>query len=224
MQNLVNEFLKGTSLEEKAKSVTNRSSGGLSSGLLGGAAAGGIAALVLGKKPNRKLATKIVKYGGSAVLGGLAFKAYSSWKNQPQNNAESADTMSLNTPPRSLELHPDENIDFVCIQAMIAAAKSDGKIDSKENRKLHEAIMKAKLGAAETDLVFDLLESHIDLDQLAEAIVHEDHKAQVYLAAFLAIEVDQDAEREFLDSLAAKLGLNPAFARFLEHEALTAEA
>ncbi len=49
-------------------------------GLAGGAMAGGLVALLLGNKSVRKTATTAAKFGGAAVLGGLAYKAYRNWQ------------------------------------------------------------------------------------------------------------------------------------------------
>ena len=49
-------------------------------GLAGGIAAGGVMALLMGNKSARKLAGKAAAYGGTALLGGLAYKGYQNWK------------------------------------------------------------------------------------------------------------------------------------------------
>jgi len=54
--------------------------GNMPGGLVGGAAAGGLVALLLGTKKGRKYGGAALKYGGMAALGGLAYKAYSNYK------------------------------------------------------------------------------------------------------------------------------------------------
>ncbi|MEM8665240.1 MAG: DUF533 domain-containing protein, partial [Pseudomonadota bacterium] len=46
------------------------------SGLITGAAAGGLAGLLLGSKKPRKIAGTALKVGGVALVGGLAYKAW----------------------------------------------------------------------------------------------------------------------------------------------------
>lgn len=58
-------------------------------GLAGGAVAGGIVAMLVGSKSARKTAGKAAKYGGAAVLGGLAYKAYKDWQH---NNGQANGT------------------------------------------------------------------------------------------------------------------------------------
>jgi uncharacterized membrane protein YebE (DUF533 family) len=60
----------------------------LPEGFAGGAATGGIIALLIGSKTGRKLANKVVTYGGAALLGGMAYKAIKNWQ---QNNSASQD-------------------------------------------------------------------------------------------------------------------------------------
>ena len=63
----------GSGLADMARTV----SGNLPGGLLGGAAAGGVMAAIMGSKKVRKFGGKALTYGGLAVLGGLAYKAWS---------------------------------------------------------------------------------------------------------------------------------------------------
>lgn len=53
-------------------------------GMAGGAAAGGLAAILLGSKGGRKMMKTAVKVGGTAALGGLVNSAWQSWQNQKQ--------------------------------------------------------------------------------------------------------------------------------------------
>ena len=48
-------------------------------GLAGGAMTGGVMALLLGNKSARKFAGTAATFGGAALLGGLAYKAYKNW-------------------------------------------------------------------------------------------------------------------------------------------------
>ncbi len=62
--------------------------GGLSGDFMKGAGAAGIAGILLSSKSGRKLAGSAVKYGGIAVLGGLAYSAYKNWQDQKQAEGE----------------------------------------------------------------------------------------------------------------------------------------
>jgi uncharacterized membrane protein YebE (DUF533 family) len=55
--------------------------------------------------------------------------------------------------------------------------------------------------------VFDLLTKDVDLASLASAVGTPEQGAELYLAARLAIDPDEPAERAYLDALAARLRL-----------------
>ena len=64
-------------------------------GLAGGAAAGGLVALLFGSKKVRKLAGGVVGYGGAAALGALALKAYQNYQDGKSVTAKGADPDTL---------------------------------------------------------------------------------------------------------------------------------
>jgi uncharacterized membrane protein YebE (DUF533 family) len=65
-------------------------------GLVGRAAAVGAMALLMGNKSARKFAGKTATIGGTALLGGLAFKAYQNWQG---NNSGAASTATAESSP-----------------------------------------------------------------------------------------------------------------------------
>ena len=77
IQRLLNGFLGSvdgsSSIGEAAQKLKT---GGVPGGLLGGAAAGGLIATLVSSKKARKFGGKALTYGGLAVLGGLAYKAW----------------------------------------------------------------------------------------------------------------------------------------------------
>jgi uncharacterized membrane protein YebE (DUF533 family) len=92
------------------------------------------------------------------------------------------------------------------LRAMIQAAKSDGKIDENEKRKLL-----GKLGdatPAEMDFVNRELAAPVDPEGLARQ-VPAGLGAQVYAFSVLAIDLDSPAEAKYLDRLAKGLQLSP---------------
>lgn len=93
------------------------------------------------------------------------------------------------------------------IRAMIQAAKSDGEIDAEERA----TILSHLKDASEEEIAYVKaeLDAPIDIAGLAAA-VGEGAKAQVYSAALMAITVDTEAERAYLQGLATALGLDAA--------------
>ena len=93
------------------------------------------------------------------------------------------------------------------IRAMIQAAKADGEIDEEEKDKILEHLE----GASDEEIAFvrEELGRPLDLPGLLEA-TSEAARAQVYAMSAMAIRVDSDAERSYLDNLAQGLGLDDA--------------
>src|SRR5210317_740511 len=97
-QNMLNQFLGQSNQGSQPSTAPQGLAGGIGNlaskipgGLLGGAAAGGVMALLVGNKSARKFVGKAATYGGAAVLGGLALKAYENWQ---QGNAAPASSNS----------------------------------------------------------------------------------------------------------------------------------
>ena len=143
LQNLVNQFLGSGSSNSSADDTSqgigdtlNKISGNIPGGLVGGAAAGGIMALLIGNKSARKMAKKAAGYGGAAVLGGLAYKAYQNWQ---QNSAAGGGAPAGTGDFQQDSIEPPESqqpvSEMTIIKAMIAAAKSDGHIDAQEQER-----------------------------------------------------------------------------------------
>ena len=93
------------------------------------------------------------------------------------------------------------------LKAMIQAAKADGQIDAGEQQKLM-----AKLGEvtdAEKAFVQQELAAPVDVEGLARQIP-EGLEAQAYTMSVMAIDLDSQAEAQYLHQFATALGLQPA--------------
>lgn len=170
-------------------------------GLAGGAMAGGVMALLLGNKSARKFAGTAATYGGAALLGGLAYKAYKNWQygkldQSPidENSFSSAEIMS-----------PDYQLTL--IKAMVAAAKADGHIDETEQQRIFDAINKMDLSTELKVLMFDLLSKPITVSEIALGAVNLEQKAELYLVSCMVIDPDHPAERAHLAELVEVLNL-----------------
>lgn len=220
---------------EQSSNVTSQSSNPLDSissmlpgGLAGGAAAGGIMALLMGSKSTRKIAKKVVQYGGTAIVGGLAYKAYGNWqKNKALGQTQPITQQDIEHASKAFpqQLSTDQvnasapSLDMVLINTMIAASKADGHIDAHEHKRLFEAIEKLNLETQDKAAVFDAMAREITVQEIADSVNLEEHKAEVYLSAYLAIEVDDQLERTFLNNLAIALDLPRGFPAYLEQQA-----
>lgn len=223
--NLVNASrqTKRTVGDESEHSISSMIPGGLA----GGAIAGGVMALLLGGKSTRKMAKKVAKYGGTAVLGGLAYKAYDNWQ---QNKAlgqtravsdQDIEQAQLAKPAFFAEESSNQPVPFAMtlIKTMIAASKADGNIDAAEHQRLFDSIEQLKLSSEEKSTVFGWLGQEITVPEIVAAVSSAEQKAEVYLAAYLAIEVDDQRERAFLNNLAIALELPQGFPAYLEQQA-----
>ncbi|MGB1027315.1 MAG: DUF533 domain-containing protein, partial [Rhodospirillaceae bacterium] len=127
--------LGGGALGDAAKSLGS----GLPGGLAGGAAAGALVATLVSSKKARKFGGKALTYGGLAVLGGLAYKAYRDHKSgapQPSAPAPGQGPMELaqiphapagsSFDPSASTDQSGANFQLTLIQAIISAAMADG--------------------------------------------------------------------------------------------------
>lgn len=175
----------------------------------GGAVAGGLLGLLLGGKKVRKMAGGALGYSGAAVIGALALRAYQSY--QQQQAGRPAAPARLDPAPLALP-HVQPAVDgspfeLVLVRAMVGAAKADGHIDAKEQKRLFAEVERLGLDAEAKAYVFDLLTKDVDLPSLTTAVATPEQGAELYLAARLAIDPDEPAERAYLDALASRLRL-----------------
>jgi len=101
---------------------------------------------------------------------------------------------------------------------MIGAAKADGHIDAQEQNVLFEQVEKLGLDAESKAFVFDALTQPADIAGIAAAVNGIEQATEVYLISRIAIDVDQAAERAYLQALAHKLKLPAELVAHLDHQ------
>lgn len=171
-----------------------------------GAAAGGLAGLLLGTKSGRKLAT----YGGLAALATMAWRAYSQSRSGPADLA----------PPAVLK--PSSTEKRIVLRAVLAAARVDGHIDEREQLLIDQEIARLGGDASLRAWIEDQLRAPLDPRSIAADVAGDALLAsEVYLASALAIGETGFLERAYLDGLAEHLGLNSDLKRRLEADALS---
>ncbi|TNF18806.1 MAG: DUF533 domain-containing protein [Rhodobacteraceae bacterium] len=99
-----------------------------------------------------------------------------------------------------------EQASALMLRAMIQAAKADGDVSKEEQAKILEA-MGEDAEAEDVAFVKAQLKAPVDIDGLAED-TPEAQKMQVYSMSLMSIRVDTAAEAQYLDKLAAALGLD----------------
>ncbi|MGB0660711.1 MAG: DUF533 domain-containing protein [Mangrovicoccus sp.] len=129
-----------------------------------------------------------------AGMGGMMAAAGNKW----------ADVFETVTKDTQLEVMAEENARLM-IRAMIQAAKADGQIDAEEQAKIIEHLGEAT--PEEMAFVKEQLEAPLDVTALAKDAGAQSRE-QVYRMSLMAITVDNIAEAQYLQSLAAALGLD----------------
>ncbi len=168
----------------------------------GAALAGGALGLLLGSKSGRKMGGKVLGYGGLAVLGTLAYKAYQNYQGQTTNKGQ------ILLPP--LELLPDKEAEVHCkaiLVALIAAAKADGHIEGREQQLIDQEIAKFTT----TDILRNWLNSELkkplDPADVAKSAITQTIAAEMYLASLLVVDSQNFMEKSYLDELARQMNL-----------------
>lgn len=93
------------------------------------------------------------------------------------------------------------------LKAMIQAVKADRQLDTAEKQRLMQALD----GASDQEMAFvnQELAAPVDIEGLV-AQVPQGMEAQVYAISLAAVDLDQQAEAEYLHALAQALDLEPA--------------
>jgi uncharacterized membrane protein YebE (DUF533 family) len=94
------------------------------------------------------------------------------------------------------------------IRAMIAAANADGTIDQAERSRILGQLQRLNLTAEEQSFIVQELLAPASLDAVVREVRTVDMAKQVYAVSLLAVEVDTDAERAYMKTLAERLGLD----------------
>lgn len=188
-----------------------------------GAAAGGILGLLLGCKKAKKLGGNLLAYGGAAVLGGLAYKAWQNWQQnkQPAEVGATADPVPQDSAFDPISGQGTDNQPFALaiVRAMVHAAKADGHMDVAEQRSLFQRIESLGLSSGEKAFIFEELGRPTDLNAIAALARSQEQAAELWLAARLAIDPDDTREMAYLDALGAKLYLPAPLLAHLEAQA-----
>ncbi len=195
---------------------------GSGSGFAGGAAATAIAGLLLGSKSGRKMAMGAAKLGAVAILGGLAYKAYTNYRDgRPILPGAGAIDLGSSPLPALPGAPPLPEHATLLLRAMIAAATSDGVVDASERHRIVGQLDQDGISAEEQAFLEEELGRPWSPAQLAGAVSTPEMRSEIYLASVLAIDCDTEAERAYLRYLAAAFGLDD---KLVAHLSATAEA
>ena len=178
-------------------------------------AAAGIGALLgaLSGAGNGRSGVPLGGIGGGVMglLGMMAFKALKNAGQAPQPSAGAAVSLAGAAPQNF------ESDAHLLLTAMLDAAKSDGTVDADELSRITGKMKEAGIDQEGMNYVIGQLQSPMTTDAIVAAVRgRPDLAAQVYSVSLMAIEVDAPAESEYLDRLAASMGLAPEVVRNIE--------
>jgi uncharacterized membrane protein YebE (DUF533 family) len=131
----------------------------------------------------------------------------------PVPTQQSSSLVTGSKPPVELD---GAALAFRLIQTMISAAHADGRIDADEEEKILKKLQEQGLNREEKQVLLRELHSPRPIEQLVAGINDPATAQMMYSIAASAIEVDTEAERQWLDLLALALQISPNMQRFLE--------
>lgn len=146
--------------------------------------------------------------GLGGLLGGLAKQLQEGQTSSQGSFGEVLNSQFDSNPtPEMTPSAGQEAAAALMIRAMIQAAKSDGKLDDNERKKLLSQL--GDVSPAEQRFVQDELNAPIDVDALARQIPRG-LEQQVYVMSVMGIDLDTQEEAKYLHQLATSLGLPQA--------------
>ena len=130
-------------------------------------------------------------------------------------NDATAVIAGMRKPANTEEEQQVYDVATLTIRAMINAAKADGQIDEQETERLVGKIREDGVSDEEQRFVMEELRKPMDTEAIVRAASSPQVAAQIYTASLMAINVDTDAEKRYMQELADKLGLNQQVTAYL---------
>ncbi len=180
-------------------------------GLGKGAAAAGALALLVGTRGGRKLTGTALKLGSLAAVGGVGYTAFKNWQKSQSGVEVSKDAFAS-----AIDAGASESRSRMMLRAMIAAAKSDGHIDAAEQANIKSGMELLELGPDIAAFIQEEAAKPLDVAEIAKGAVTPEAAAELYVASRMVIDVNNAPEREYLNSLAAAMKLEPGLVQELE--------
>lgn len=210
-KSLIDQLLKaGTDMMQGGSTRSSTSGASRSKDMLigagGGAAATAALGMLLGNKRHKKMAGKVITYGGLAALGVLAYKAYGNWQQQQGN-------VGVTQPPQTVDRLPEPMVEQhsqAILRALIGAAKADGHIDAKERQLIDSEIAKLTSDAQLQRWFDQEMNKPLDPLEIASYATTPELAAEMFLASVMLVDEESFMERSYLQELAKQLRLDPA--------------
>ena len=110
----------------------------------------------------------------------------------------------------------DQQADIM-LQAMIAAAQSDGRIDETEQQNIVRAL-DGQLDSGDLEAFRKMLGEPVNVDQMLDKVQDPATAFNLYLVSAMSIDQNNPAEKTYMDSLASKLGISEQAAQVIEQQ------
>ena len=141
-----------------------------------------------------------------AVLGSLAYSALQAGDGGgAASKADPAEAAKAAAPATEEEVHHSATL---VLRAMIQAAKADGQLDSREIERITGKLDEGGDDPEGREFVLREMGKPVDVEGLAQQARTPKESAEIYAASFMAVEVDSQAEKDYLARLADALGLS----------------
>lgn len=118
--------------------------------------------------------------------------------------------------PNSQDSEAENAKALLLVKAMISAAKADGEIDGDERATILKALDDQGQGGEAHAFIETEMAKPLNLFEITSQVQDEATAIEVYTASCLAIVVDTVEERQYLDRLAGRLGIEPEQAKAIE--------
>ena len=111
----------------------------------------------------------------------------------------------------------DEGQADAMLKAMVAAAQADGKIDEAEQRNILQAL-DGQLEASALDAFRQFLTQPVSMDEVVSAAGDPATAFNLYLVSAMTINPDNPQEKQYLETLAGKLGISEQAVQVIEQQ------
>ena len=205
-------------------------------GMKKGAIAAGALALLLGTSAGRKLTGSALKIGSLAAVGGIAYKTWEKWQAEQaqaaieakaQKDEQEAAILAKfeekeEEAPKALTVdkldgEEAEARSQILVKAMIAAAKSDGKMSDDETTSINQQIQKLNLGNDIEDVLKSGLVTPLSAKSVAKMADNKKIAAEIYLVSILVTDAENNQEKAYMNALAEALELPDDMVKELEN-------
>ncbi len=162
---------------------------------------------------------KTVKAAGLAGAGAAAWYFYKKWAAQKKTQ-----TSAANGEPsaESDSLDSQDPAAMLLLQVMIAAARADGHIDAEEQARIIALVQQMFPEQDTTSLLKQLETATVEPADIARQVNSVEQGEDVYRLSCLIIDIDEEAERRYMDALAQALNISEERRHTLEGEAQVA--